>query len=118
MTTTAAAGQVPAVLLQDAPDPGRALLQVAATGPLPGARGTLRRVLQVATGCGFEVDELATGSSGADSGHEPGSANGRRMVEVVLHVRGTSSVNDLATRLSELPSVRGVAAEDANATAR
>ncbi len=78
--------------------------------------GTLRRVLQVATGCGFVVDELATGSSDADDGHQPGAADGQRTVEVVLHVHGTGSVNDLATRLSELPGVRAVAAEDANAT--
>jgi hypothetical protein len=58
---------------------------------LPGVRyldadGTLRRVLQVATGCGFVVDEVATGSSGADDGYQPGAANGQCMVEVVLHV--------------------------------
>ena len=75
--------------------------------------GVLRRVLQVATACGFVVDELATGASGADDGHQPGAANGQRMVEVVLHVHGTGSVNDLATRLSELPGVRAVTAEDA-----
>ena len=43
--------------------------------------------------------------------------NGQRMVEVVLHVHGTGSVNDLATRLSELPGVRAVTSEDANAPA-
>ena len=74
-------------------------------------------MLQVATACGFVVDELATGSSGADDGHQPGAANGQRVVEVVLHVHGKGSVNDLATRLSELPGVRAVTAEDANATA-
>ncbi len=63
------------------------------------------------------VDELATGASGADDGHQPGAANGQRMVEVVLHVHGTGSVNDLATRLSELPGVSAVTAEDANAPA-
>lgn len=79
--------------------------------------GVLRRVLQVATACGFVVDELATGAGGADDGHQPGAANGQCMVEVVLHVHGTGSVNDLATRLSELPGVRAVTAEDANAQA-
>ena len=39
------------------------------------------------------------------------------MVEIVLHVHGKGSVNDLATRLSELPGMRAVTAEDANATA-
>jgi putative Mg2+ transporter-C (MgtC) family protein len=77
--------------------------------------GILRRVLQVATACGFAVDELAAGSGGAGDGHEPGAADGQRMVEVVLHVPGKGSVNDLATRLSELPGVRAVTAEDANA---
>ena len=47
--------------------------------------GVLRCVLQVATACGFVVDELAT-NSGADDGHQPGAANGQRMVEIVLHV--------------------------------
>ncbi|MGH3283660.1 MAG: MgtC/SapB family protein [Streptosporangiaceae bacterium] len=69
--------------------------------------GILRRVLQVATADGFVVDELATGSSGAD--------DGQRMVEIVLHVHGKGSVNDPATRLPELPGVRAVTAEDANA---
>ena len=70
--------------------------------------GTLRQVLQVTTACGFAVDELAAASSGAD--------DGQRTVEVMLHVLGSGSVNDLATRLSELPGVRAVTAEDANAT--
>ncbi|MGH3195875.1 MAG: hypothetical protein ACRDNT_08055 [Streptosporangiaceae bacterium] len=61
-------------------------------------------MLQVATASGFVVDELATGGSGAD--------DGQRMVEIVLHVHGKGSVNDLATRL---PGVRAVTAEDANA---
>ena len=79
--------------------------------------GILRGVLQVTTACGFVVDELAANSSGGDDGHQPGAANGQRMVEVVLHVHGTGSVNDLATRLSELPGVRAVTSEDANAAA-
>ena len=78
--------------------------------------GALRRVLQVATACGFAVDELATGSgSGGDGGREPGAADGQRMVEVVLHIHGKGSVNDLATRLSELPGVRAMTSDDANA---
>ena len=76
--------------------------------------GILRRVLQVATARGFAVDELAT-DSGGDDGREPGAADGQRMVEVVLHVHGKGSVNDLATRLSELPGVRAVTSDDANA---
>ncbi len=38
------------------------------------------------------------------------------MVEVVLHVHGTGSMNDLATRLSELPGVHAVTSADVNAT--
>ncbi len=34
-----------------------------------------------------------------------------------MHVHGMGSVNDLATRLSELPGVRAVTSEDANAPA-
>lgn len=78
--------------------------------------GVLRRVLQVATACGFVVDELVTDSTGADDWRESGAPNGQRTVEVMLHVHGSGSVNDLATRLSELPGVRAVTAEDANAT--
>lgn len=63
------------------------------------------------------VEELAVGGSGGDDEHPPGAADGQRMAEVVLHVHGTGSVNDLATRLSELPGVRAVTSEDANATA-
>lgn len=71
---------------------------------------------------GFAVDELAADSSGADSrgaddGCDPGAVNGQRVVEVVLHVHGMGSVNDLATRLSELPGVRAVTAADVNAPA-
>ncbi len=53
--------------------------------------GILRQVLQVATACGFTVDELAAGSGGADDEHGPGAADGQRVVEVVLHVHGTGS---------------------------
>jgi hypothetical protein len=69
-----------------------------------------------ATAGGFVVDELVTGSTGADDWREPGAANGQRTVEVMLHVHGSGSVNDLATRLSELPGVLAASAEDANAT--
>ena len=72
----------------------------------PDGRDILRRVLQVATAGGVVVDELATDSSG-ENGHQPGAGDGPRMVEVVLHVHGKGSVNDLATRLFELPGVRG-----------
>ena len=51
-------------------------------------RGILRRVLQVATGYGFVVDELAIASSDMDDEHRPGAANGQHIVEVVLHGLG------------------------------
>ena len=60
---------------------------------------------------------LAIGSAGADDGRQPGAVNGQRTIEVVLHVHGKGSVNDLAARLSELPGVHAVTAEDANAPA-
>jgi hypothetical protein len=37
------------------------------------------------------------------------------MVEVTLHVRGKSSVNDLAASLSELDDVEAVLADDVHA---
>jgi hypothetical protein len=37
----------------------------------PDGHGVLRRVLQIATASGFMVDDLATGSAGADDGHQP-----------------------------------------------
>lgn len=85
----------------------------------PDGQGTLRQVLQVATGCGFVVDELTTtgGGAGPDGGRLPGAVNSQRMIEVVLHVHGAGSVHDLATRLSELPGVHAVTSQDANATA-
>jgi putative Mg2+ transporter-C (MgtC) family protein len=69
----------------------------------PDGRGILREVLRVTTEEGFAVDELATGR-----------VNGNRQVEVVLNLHGKGSVNDLAARLSELPSVRAVTSDDAN----
>jgi putative Mg2+ transporter-C (MgtC) family protein len=83
----------------------------------PDGHGVLRQVLQIATASGFMVDDLATGSTGTDDGDQPGTVIGQRTVEVVLHVHGTGSVNDLAARLSELSGVRAVTSEDANATA-
>ena len=80
----------------------------------PDGRGILRQVLQVATAHGFAVDELATDSSGGNGQHA-GVTNGQHMVEVVLHVHGKGSVSDLAAQLSELPGVRAVTSDDANA---
>jgi putative Mg2+ transporter-C (MgtC) family protein len=81
----------------------------------PDGRGVLRKVLQVATARGFAVDDLAVDSGEGRNGREPG-ADGQRMVEVVLHVHGRGSPNDLAAELSELAGVRAVTSDDANAT--
>ena len=80
----------------------------------PDGHGILRQVLQVATTHGFAVDELATDSSGRN-GQPAGLANGQHIIEVVMHVHGKGSVSDLAAQLSELPGVRAVTSDDANA---
>jgi putative Mg2+ transporter-C (MgtC) family protein len=77
----------------------------------PDGRGVLRQVLQVATARGFAVDDLAIDGS---DGHLQSGADGERMVEVVLHVHGRGSPNDLAAELSELSGVRAVTSDDAN----
>jgi putative Mg2+ transporter-C (MgtC) family protein len=78
----------------------------------PDGRGILRQVLRIATEHGFVVDELTTASR--EGGYELTTADGKRLVEVQMHVHGKESVNDLAARLSELPSVRAVTSDDAN----
>jgi putative Mg2+ transporter-C (MgtC) family protein len=82
----------------------------------PDGRGILRQVLRVATEQGFAVGELATdgGDAHSGNGHGAGATNGQHLVEVVLHLHGKGSVNDLAARLSELPDVRAVTSDDAN----
>ena len=77
----------------------------------PDGRGVLRQVLQVATARGFAVDELAV--DGSDGRGLP-AADGERLVEVVLHVHGKGSPNDLAAELSELSGVRAVTSDDVN----
>ncbi len=82
----------------------------------PGGRDILRQVLGVATGHGFAVDQMSTEEM--DSGLlQAGQASGHGTVEVVLHVYGKGSVNDLATQLSELPGVHAVMADDINTRA-
>ena len=82
----------------------------------PDGRGILRQVLRVATEQGFAVGELATdgGDAHSGNGHGAGATKGQHLVEVVLHLHGKGSVNDLAARLSELPDVRAVTSDDAN----
>ena len=74
-------------------------------------------MLRVATGRGFAVDQVSTEAvdRGFPAGRErAGQADGHSAVEVVLHVYGKVSVNDLATQLSELPGVHAVTADDVN----
>jgi putative Mg2+ transporter-C (MgtC) family protein len=80
----------------------------------PDGRGILRDVLRIATARGFAVENLSTGQAPSDGrGPAPG---GRPTVEVVLHVHGRGSVNDLAAELAELPDVNAVVADDVNAS--
>jgi putative Mg2+ transporter-C (MgtC) family protein len=83
----------------------------------PDGRGILRDVLRIATTRGFAVDDMATGQTpgGAGNGSAP-AAGSRPNVEVILHVHGRGSVNDLAAELAELPGVRAVVADDVNAS--
>lgn len=86
----------------------------------PGGRDILRQVLRVATERGFAVDQMSTEAvdRGLPAGREQaGEADGHSTVEVVLHVYGRGSVNDLATQLSELPGVHAVTADDVNTAA-
>jgi putative Mg2+ transporter-C (MgtC) family protein len=86
----------------------------------PDGMGILRQVLQLATARGFSVEEVSTetlryrGSRGDERGHA-GPRNERPMVELTLNVHGRSSVDELATALSELDGVDAVLAGDANA---
>jgi putative Mg2+ transporter-C (MgtC) family protein len=83
----------------------------------PDGRGILRQVLKLATDRGFAVNQLSTEAAhdgGPPRGEQAGTAGGRAMVEVALHVHGRGSVNDLAAQLSEIPEVRAVIADDVN----
>jgi putative Mg2+ transporter-C (MgtC) family protein len=78
----------------------------------PDGHGILRQVLRIATEQGFAVDQLATASR--EDRYELTTADGRHLVEVLLHVHGKESVTELAAQLSELPDVRAVTSDDAN----
>ena len=83
----------------------------------PDGRGTLRRLLQVATDLGFAIDQLSTeslghaGLEGSEVDHDGGT---RHEVEVTMHVHGRASVNHLVAALSEIEEVEAVVAGDAN----
>ena len=86
----------------------------------PDGHGVLRQVLQAATARGFAVDELTVesahrGRTGAAD--FAGTTGGRPDVEVMLHIHGRGSVNELAAVLSETPDVRAVVADDVNVSA-
>jgi len=79
----------------------------------PDGRGILRDVMRIATSRGFAVDDMST----SPASHNDRAADGvRPMVEVILHVHGRGSVNELATELAELPGVRAVISDDVNAS--
>jgi putative Mg2+ transporter-C (MgtC) family protein len=82
----------------------------------PDGRGILRQALQTATARGFAVDELSVSALPGD-GTLGLLTDAGRTVEVVLQVHGRGSVNELAAVLTEIPGVRAVIADDANAVA-
>lgn len=87
----------------------------------PDGRGILRQALEATTARGFAVNELSVNTP-RDAEPDPvtGAPAGLAMpptVEVVLQVHGKGSVNDLASVLTEIPGVRAVIADDANAAA-
>ena len=85
----------------------------------PDGRGILRQALQATTAQGFAVAEVSVNST-PDRDPVTGAPAGLALpptVEVVLQVHGKGSVNDLASVLSEIPGVRAVIADDANAAA-
>ncbi|MBO0822344.1 MAG: MgtC/SapB family protein [Actinobacteria bacterium] len=71
----------------------------------PDGHGILRDVVRLTTSRGFAIDEMSTESLR------------RSTVEVLLHVHGRGSVNDLAVALADLPHVDAVVADDINAAA-
>jgi putative Mg2+ transporter-C (MgtC) family protein len=81
-------------------------------------RGVLRELLHIATSRGFVIEDVTT-----DASNDPGPGlsgedeHGRptRLVQVVIHVHGKPSVNELAAELSELHDVQSVVAGDPNA---
>jgi putative Mg2+ transporter-C (MgtC) family protein len=82
----------------------------------PDGRGILRQALQTATARGFAVNELSVSPLPGDGAAGLGPDAGRT-VEVILQVHGRGSVNELAAMLTEIPGVRAVIADDANAIA-
>jgi putative Mg2+ transporter-C (MgtC) family protein len=80
-------------------------------------RGVLRQLLHIATARGFVIEDVSTD---ATNDSDPGLGEdefGRptRLVQVIIHVHGKPSVNDLAAELSELDFVQSVVAGDPNA---
>jgi putative Mg2+ transporter-C (MgtC) family protein len=96
------------------PRPGTAISAVRVR--YPDGRGILRQALQTATARGFAVDELSVSALPDDETRGLATDAGRT-VEVVLQVHGRGSVNELAAVLTEIPGVRAVIADDANAIA-
>jgi putative Mg2+ transporter-C (MgtC) family protein len=82
----------------------------------PDGRGILRQALQTATARGLAVNELPV-SALPPGGATARAADAAGTVEVILQVHGQGSVNELAAVLTEIPGVRAVIADDANAIA-
>jgi hypothetical protein len=81
----------------------------------PDGRGILREVLREAT-AGFAIDDVSTETAGDQRPSSGQSmASERPMVDVMLHVHGRNSVNELAAGLSELDGGRAVLASDVHA---
>ncbi len=85
----------------------------------PDGRGILRDILELATQRGFVIDRLSTQTVG----HEPAGAQDAGVppdlatVEVLLHLHGRGSVNDLAAAMTDLSGVHAVVADDVNVAA-
>jgi putative Mg2+ transporter-C (MgtC) family protein len=82
----------------------------------PDGHGILRDVLRLTTARGFAVDELSAESSALD-GSDGITGADSATVQVLLHVHGPGSVNELAVALADLPHVDAVVADDVNAAA-
>jgi putative Mg2+ transporter-C (MgtC) family protein len=79
----------------------------------PDGRGILREVLRGSHRAGFAIDDVSTETAGDQRPSSGQSmASERPMVDVMLHVHGRNSVNELAAGLSELDRGRAVLASD------
>lgn len=80
----------------------------------PDGQGILRDVVRLTTSRGFAIDEMSA-ETFAHKGTDGRALVDGTTVQVLLHVHGTGSVNDLAVALADLPHVDAVVADDVNA---